>query len=719
MAQGKSVPSLLAIAAASLLPLHNIQSAPLYDVTFLGTATHVNGINEGAQVVGATNNETNLREARLWNGSNAGTEGEFLGLIPYDGQYSASRPQTIATAISDNQTVVGNAYFSERTPSGARTRTRTFVWNPASGEIEQLPDLYSANDISDNGIIVGSAGGPYAVALDTRGTTPTTSNLPDSWGGTAQAISTQGKYIAGSSIFNNQYYPAIWDYEIGADPINLGQKSDEVTKGIAYDVNDSGVVVGSASFQPTGQRSAFVWDPESGDLRSLPLPGPLAITDSQAYAVNNSNQIVGTWQSSSETKAFVWNSDANEAFQLDRQLNLSEDDTFFGLELFEANAINDNGQIAVRGLVNGQHAAFLLTPLEGEKITKRFSDFVIAGIDFDKEDYEYTATLDDRTKTVDIVLNVAINWEYEPGEAPLPESVYQELWATGIESVWQGRFEHNGEAYSVRTIVNWVDDPTARLQVTVDAYCTTNNCRSNSRRLIPIDENNAKYPSYSLEDQNLFLAAHEAGHWLGLIDEYLVDYNRKLRAEVVPDWPFIVADGNGGYEKYDVREPWFLGGGFKSWLTQSGAIDARTGEILDGRQYLSALFGQLGILPPSLGCTGEVSAFGSSNGTGLVVDSIMMGPVEINGCENGLLSSLVFAQPYHFDQMIGDWLEGILGNRPVFGYAPGAVGILNIRGFEESPLDNNLVSEPPFFALIFWGILGFLFRNIRDTSRRC
>ena len=87
--------------------------------------------------------------------------------------------------------------------------------------------------------------------------------------------------------------------------------------------------------------------------------GALGGTSSDATAINNAGQVVGTAATSSGSRAFLWQSPGGM-----QNLNtLIAPDS--GWTLQTATAINQNGQIVGYGTTGGQREAYLLTPALG------------------------------------------------------------------------------------------------------------------------------------------------------------------------------------------------------------------------------------------------------------------------------------------------------------------------------------------------------------------
>jgi probable HAF family extracellular repeat protein len=121
---------------------------------------------------------------------------------------------------------------------------------------------------------------------------------------------------------------------------------------IAKGINDRAAIVGSATLA-TGEEHAFLF--RHGTMTDL---GTLGSTYSLANKINNHGEVVGLSRiASGELHAFLWQdgamADLNKLVPADS-----------GWTLIEATTINDPGQIAGVGTVNGQTHAFLLTPNE-------------------------------------------------------------------------------------------------------------------------------------------------------------------------------------------------------------------------------------------------------------------------------------------------------------------------------------------------------------------
>jgi probable HAF family extracellular repeat protein len=113
--------------------------------------------------------------------------------------------------------------------------------------------------------------------------------------------------------------PVTWlhagDYPVGlfclSDPDDDNQYNDEGTAPIAYDINDSGSMVGGDG--ETSQYSMFLWKNQT--RHAVPAPAGMGLPShfGRAYGINNKNQVVGTYGldsndlTTTNTRAFFWN----------------------------------------------------------------------------------------------------------------------------------------------------------------------------------------------------------------------------------------------------------------------------------------------------------------------------------------------------------------------------------------------------------------------------
>jgi probable HAF family extracellular repeat protein len=135
------------------------------------------------------------------------------------------------------------------------------------------------------------------------------------------------------------------------DPAVLPTLGGFTSEGLG--INEAGDVVGDSMRPSSFDEQAVLWR-AGGTLVEL---GTFGGSRSSARDVNNHGQIVGYAQNAGgEPRAFL-SEDGGPLVDLNDRLEAGS-----GWVLLSANAINDAGQIAGEGLLNGEPRAFLLTP---------------------------------------------------------------------------------------------------------------------------------------------------------------------------------------------------------------------------------------------------------------------------------------------------------------------------------------------------------------------
>jgi probable HAF family extracellular repeat protein len=305
---------------------------------------------------------------------------------------------TTATALNNSGQIVGYAGIAD--PYYEISQSRAFAFT--SGRIQAIAPRGSvATGINDSGKIVGSdvvAGQTRPFVVDSAGAARTNLYTPitiDNDDGETllpipHAINNAG-VIAGETIYADSGNQLAWVFTPGSGSAGLRVVAGE-TNSAALAINNSGVstgysgsVIGARAFRNNGGDpidlgmlpEAMIWASSRGlgindanqivgdssanfegsithavmfangqvyDLGTLP-----GQTDSSAADINNQGIIVGT----SGGHAFVF-----------RDGKMTDLNTLIpkvnGLVLTSAVAINDKGQIAVNGVVNGHSRAFLL-----------------------------------------------------------------------------------------------------------------------------------------------------------------------------------------------------------------------------------------------------------------------------------------------------------------------------------------------------------------------
>jgi probable HAF family extracellular repeat protein len=293
--------------------------------------------------------------------------------------------------------------------------TRAFVWqNGEKTDLGSLGGSASASGINEASQIVGASAltipptGSHAVMWSNGAITDLTPDLAPNQAANATAINE-----AGQVVVNINYSSAfVWQNNARTLLGHLGGGGS-----VAYDINDSGVVVGASStIQPTPlgfMAHPFLW--QNGVMRDLGLlPGD---EDGGASAINNSGQIVGSsGRTDPDTyesfyRAFIyangvmtalpvpsWEAyagDINDHGVVVGSMRAGGGFSNFhgwvyidgvvtnlntlvaagsGLHIAYANAINNQGQIAASAYdAQGHYHAVLLTPGDGPPPTPRVS----------------------------------------------------------------------------------------------------------------------------------------------------------------------------------------------------------------------------------------------------------------------------------------------------------------------------------------------------------
>jgi probable HAF family extracellular repeat protein len=367
-----------------------------YAVTDLGSLggffSSAADLNQVGQVVGTADTADGSSRAFLWE------NGTMIDLGTLGGRHSS------AAGINDLGQVIGYANLPGDTSSHAfLVAPQGGVWfrdNDLDGRNDFMIDLGTLNgsdyadarDINNAGQVVGSSAGRAFLWDVVNGITDLGVPLGASYA-YASGINESGQ-VTGTATYEDplsgyQSFAFLWDAAHGMTVLGAGPT---YTNSQAATLNDVGQVVG---YQWNGAAfidPAFLWTPDSpngltGSFTDLGmLPGAI---DSNAAAVNNAGQVVGTstmvesvyvcdpvceyycddwycyetcywncyYQDYYYPHAFVW--DAMDGMT-DLQTQLLPGS---GATLQRAQAINDGGSIAASGYNgSGESRAFLLTP---------------------------------------------------------------------------------------------------------------------------------------------------------------------------------------------------------------------------------------------------------------------------------------------------------------------------------------------------------------------
>jgi len=374
------------LAAGAPPPRAHADAAPAYTVTDLGTlpggsGSEAYGINTNGQVVGASyaSDGNHAFRTTATGGIDAASDLEDLP----DSTFSA------ATGINTSGQVVGAVHIVGYDTHAFRTTATGGI--DAASDLGTLPDdtFSEANGINTSGQVVGYSAADvvrHAFRTTATGGIDAASNLGTLPGGSsseAYSINASGQVVGVANIVHGYYHAfrttATGGIDAASDLGTLpGGSSSE-----AYSINASGQVVGAADIVHGYYHAyhAFRTTATGGidaasDLGTLP-----GGSNSYATSINASGQVVGYFDASGGDHAFLYDDSATPHM---RDLN-SLIPSGSGVTLTNAKGINDLGQIAANGTINGQTHAFRLTPnsaypaqlqLTGIEVTQGIQDLL-------------------------------------------------------------------------------------------------------------------------------------------------------------------------------------------------------------------------------------------------------------------------------------------------------------------------------------------------------
>jgi probable HAF family extracellular repeat protein len=261
---------------------------------------------------------------------------------------SIASPNSLVFDINDNGDAVGT-FGADNTPT-----EHAFLLRGGSviDLVPPLPQGSLARGINNNGLIVGSflGNGVQGFIYDSVAqTAPIIINpLPGRDSSGASAVNKSGA-VAGLSGSNNSHGYLF----AGASLVDLGPAA------FVEDINDSGVVAGSLGKPQPEFFHAAICDTSRANPSFSEIPLPPGFVGGHGNAINNNGDVVGTcWTQQTfdgDQTAYIFSGGVSTDLNTLIPANS-------GWRLQFANDINDAGQIAGRGLLNGQIRGFLLTP---------------------------------------------------------------------------------------------------------------------------------------------------------------------------------------------------------------------------------------------------------------------------------------------------------------------------------------------------------------------
>jgi probable HAF family extracellular repeat protein len=371
-----------------------------YTVTDLG---HLGGggssaqdVNDHGQVVGSSYNSNGQERAFLY------ANGQIEGLGTLGGTYSA------AYGINNNGQVVGVSYNYDN-------EQHAFLYE--NGHMKDLGGIDSyALDINDNGQVVGFAytqqqGQAYAFLyedgqMQNLGTLGGANSL-------AYGINNNGQVVGHSDTSNGDQHAFLWQNGQMQDLGTLGVGTENGSSySSAEDINNNGQAVGSSMTSGWTQHAALY---ENGQIRDLST-SDLDNLGTHAWDINDNAQAVGYARGvapDGRSVALLF-----ENGQMKDLNSLIPQDSGWD-NLMEARGINDTGQIAGDGRINGQTHAFLLK--SPSTAVDSAEQFVEAGGTVSTATGDGTASASDpvnTTVTTPVAGTVTIN-EFPNNDQPL------------------------------------------------------------------------------------------------------------------------------------------------------------------------------------------------------------------------------------------------------------------------------------------------------------
>ncbi len=332
----------------SLLPaalLGVIASAPAmaYDLIDLGANVEPKAINNLGVVVGSNNTDQYPATAFSWSSNsgfdliNGGTSANAVndaGLIAgstVDGAFIGTRQWSGYGAFGINQTGEVAGYKVGKNPLQPRSLPyNPAIFNGSKWDVYDIAQLYprgTREDVyADRFILNGINSSGYTVGYKYR-----------------YGLSTYSAILIDPNVTVNDLSDVVYLPTYG---------------GRAVDINDNNMIAGTTAnntrVTPVIYSRAFVYDYDAltDNLTILPvLEGGL---HSHAYDINENNEVVGYSESATGNHAVMWNGTGGVT---DLHTLMSAE----GWVLTSATAINDNGDIAGTGTLNGAVHGFVLT----------------------------------------------------------------------------------------------------------------------------------------------------------------------------------------------------------------------------------------------------------------------------------------------------------------------------------------------------------------------
>jgi probable HAF family extracellular repeat protein len=380
-------PILTSIGAGALLAALAIAQTPRYTVTDLGTLgggySYAYGMNGAGHIAGGAATPTQTggvnQTAFVWDGRHMTDLGTLPGGLNSEGA-GVNASGEVAVLSETYRTDPNGEDFCE---FGTHRQCLAAVWK--NGRLSALPTLENGHnaaafDINSRGQISGFAENGKRDATCLTGGTPFQATRFEAviWGpdgeirqlsplkgdtvGFAFAINDSGQVVGSSGLCSNTSIPpgpsgphaVLWDKD--GSPTDLGNLGGAYN--VADAVNNRGQVVGGALSPVDGTIHGFLWTRGKGMQDLGAFPGAFVTVPPCCKTINDRGEIVGFAIDAMGMRALIWQN--NVPVDLNTLIPSNS-----GWYLQSTASINNAGEIAGQGTINGEVHAFLLTPIHG------------------------------------------------------------------------------------------------------------------------------------------------------------------------------------------------------------------------------------------------------------------------------------------------------------------------------------------------------------------
>lgn len=264
-----------------------------------------NAINVSGKVVGYGNvsavvngTEKIVSHAMLWDLNGNTTD---LGVLP-------GAAYSMALDINDNGEILGLSTFEIPSPTGGVPSyiKHTVIWDQNGNIIQDLGALFTGSqwaawEINNNGDIRGQNMGTNGKEYWLRHRDGSMTSLNEMGGEyiSTDAINDYGLVAGSLHDADNLFLATVWNSD-GSIRSRLNPLAgDEYT--MAYDINNSGIVVGESSTYDNVH--AVIWNADGTIVELSSLPG---FETSRAYMINDKGWVVGEVGTSGDWRTVLW-----------------------------------------------------------------------------------------------------------------------------------------------------------------------------------------------------------------------------------------------------------------------------------------------------------------------------------------------------------------------------------------------------------------------------